>query len=219
MKQRAMNTASRKRNLSLFLAIVMVFGVCSPAAIAAGNEAPVPTNGSEGGEPIAVRSGYDALASNHAELVAAIGAAPMVAHPNPLHPEWVIAITQSFTLEDAIEITGLRNVHLLSYGTDPDTGEGPDQFTLTAAPERRHFEIGSPFEAVPRTAFTLSNIILDGGRPGDSAFWSSHVTLRSNAVIQHSRWSIGGGINGGFVFLRGTSEVRYNEATNRCGGA
>ena len=37
-------------------------------------------------------------------------------------------------------------------------------------------------------------------------------------MIQNSRWWTGGAINGGVVFMHGTSEIRYNEATFNGGG-
>ena len=223
MRKKTMNTSSWKQNLCLLLAMLLMLGTLTPAAFAA----------EEYVAPIApFTAGYDATASNHDELAAAIDAAPGAIHPGQ-SAQWVIAITQDFSLTGTITIQGLRNVHLVSYGTDPNTGEGPNRFTITAAPGMRHFAIGSPLQTVPRTTLTLSNIILDGGRPagtdgngggilnghqGDSGFMPSDVILRSNAVIQNSRWSIGGAVQHGFVFMHGNSEIRYNEATDRGGG-
>ena len=137
--------------------------------------------------------GADVVVNSHGELVDAINTAPTDG------TQRVITLGSSFTQTAAIPISGGRSIHLISYGTDLDTGTGGTRHTLFAAAmaNARHFNIQSG------SGLTLTNIVLDGNRAatgnrgGISIQSGSNgtLTMRANSVIQNTRASLGGAVD------------------------
>ena len=188
----------QRRSFSLFLAVIMLLGLLLPGASA-----------DDGEMPIAPLSAVQVFSQQ--ELEYAIANAPSTAPGN--ETPTVIAVETDMQLTSAIQIAQGRNIHLLSYGTNPDTGEGGTQRTLYAAAGERHFDVvGSA------TRLTLSNIVLDGGHAEGEAINrggiqnGGNVVMQANAVIEHCRATIGGAIFGGITTMYGNAEIRYNHA-------